>query len=352
MAMEFLMQLSKATFGTFSKVMARSYEIQPSVYWKVLWETGFPFTYNVSNSNTQAYNRTEMNQVVTEVGLCYSYNSLATIYYDPRIWERNEWHVLSQTEIFRSNPLDGDIFAQVMNMNAGYRLYVLDPTEFPDISIPQLEGLNNSYKTLDLTALSIVSTKEVEELSIQQRKCRLPRESNLLSSPVYSYNLCRIECRMKECYRLCKCIPHFYRSNDNYPVCDLEGMHCLDKHSERLVRMIDPNTGVKVPCHCLQLCNEVNYVVDTENSMAWTLGTNLKWGLTKYPKFRLKRGILFGGTELLVAIGGTAGLFFGCSLLSLAEIVYFFTLHLFWFIMKRNKNCHVLRPKASNVCSI
>ncbi|CAH1392429.1 unnamed protein product [Nezara viridula] len=333
----FFTQLSNASFGTFSEVRTSTDEIEPSTYWKVVWKIAFPFTYNVSNSNTEAYNQTEMNQVVTEVGFCYSYNSLATIYNDPKMWERKEWQLLTGLPIFRSSPLDGDIFTQVMNMNAGYRLYILDPTEFPDVSIPQIEGFNNSYKTLDLTALSIVSAKEVEDLSIQQRKCRLPRESNLLTSPVYSYNLCRMECRIKECYGLCKCIPYFYRPTDNYPVCDLDGMHCLDKHSERLVRMIDPNTGRKIPCDCLQLCNEVNYIVDTDNSMPWTLGTNLKWGLTKYPKFRLKRGILFGETELLVAVGGTVGFFFGCSLLSFAEIIYFFTLHLFWFVMYKKR---------------
>lgn len=29
------------------------------------------------------------------------------------------------------------------------------------------------------------------------------------------------------------------------------------------------------------------------------LGTNLKWGLLKYPKMRLKRTILFGFTDVL-----------------------------------------------------
>ena len=98
-----------------------------------------------------------------------------------------------------------------MYTNFCFKIYILDPAEFPDVSIPQLQGFNSSYKTLDLTALSIVSTKEVESLSIQQRKRRLPHESNLLTSPVYSYNLCRMECRMKECHRLCRCVPHFYR---------------------------------------------------------------------------------------------------------------------------------------------
>lgn len=82
--MEFLIQLSEGRYGTFNMVRARIPQIEPSTYWKVIWEIGFPFTYNVSNSNTDAYIQPEMNQVVTEVGFCYSYNSFATIYNDPK----------------------------------------------------------------------------------------------------------------------------------------------------------------------------------------------------------------------------------------------------------------------------
>jgi hypothetical protein len=39
-----------------------------------------------------------------------------------------------------------------------------------------------------------------------------------------------------------------------------------------------------------------------------------------------------------VAIGASAGLFLGCSILSFVEIVYFFSLRLFWFIYKRRFN--------------
>jgi len=35
--------------------------------------------------------------------------------------------------------------------------------------------------------------------------------------------------------------------------------------------------------------------------------------------------------SVTVAIGAVAGLFLGCSILSFVEIIYFFTLRLFWF---------------------
>lgn len=44
-----------------------------------------------------------------------------------------------------------------------------------------------------------------------------------------------------------------------------------------------------------------------------------------WPVIRYKREVLFGWVDLVVAFGGIAGLFLGFSLLSLVEIVYYFT---------------------------
>lgn len=43
----------------------------------------------------------------------------------------------------------------------------------------------------------------------------------------------------------------------------------------------------------------------------------------------MKRELIFAFTDVLVYIGGTAGLFLGCSLLSLTELLYFLTWRFF-----------------------
>lgn len=48
-----------------------------------------------------------------------------------------------------------------------------------------------------------------------------------------------------------------------------------------------------------------------------------------------KRSKLYGHIELLANFGGLLGLFLGISLLSFVEIIYFFTLRIY-FLMKRN----------------
>lgn len=77
----------------------------------------------------------------------------------------------------------------------------------------------------------------------------------------------------------------------------------------------------------------MNYILQEYDSRdEWFLGSNLLWGLKDYPKMRLKRDVIYGFTDLLVYIGGMAGLFLGCSVLSFIEVVYFLTIRLYWFV--------------------
>lgn len=87
-------------------------------------------------------------------------------------------------------------------------------------------------------------------------------------------------------------------------------------------------------CSCLPNCDDVNYILEEYDSREWFLGANLQWGLKDCPKMRLKRDVIFAFTDFLVYIGGMAGLFLGCSVLSFIEIVYFFTIRLYWFVRK------------------
>lgn len=90
-------------------------------------------------------------------------------------------------------------------------MYLHSSNETADFASQRLESPAGSYKTLDISALSIYTSEEAAALKVEQRRCRFLEESNLILSPVYSYNLCRNECRMKLANERCGCVPHFYR---------------------------------------------------------------------------------------------------------------------------------------------
>ncbi|EFA12114.2 Pickpocket protein 11-like Protein [Tribolium castaneum] len=309
---EFLVTLAGATYTNFDTVV--EYEgIAEENYLDILLDLQFEFKPAVSNSggNDKMYT---LQKIVSEMGICYSFNSKLAIYNSPDYWDEGNWDLVEGNETFYVNPLDGEVFANVMNMSTGFDIYVHGPYEVADIASKKLLHLMAiSYKCLYL-----------------QRKCRFYDESNLKHSPAYSYVLCRMECRAALAKRLCGCVPHFYRKLEGEKICNVPGLHCLAKHKEKLILL-------KGECSCLPNCDEVNYIIEDMDTREWFLGSNLQWGLKEYPKMRLRRDIIFGFSDLLVYIGGMAGLFLGCSVLSFIEIVYFFTLRLYWFVIKYGK---------------
>lgn len=85
--------------------------------------------------------------------------------------------------------------------------------EAPDIAVRTFYSTIDIFKSLEVSAISTFSTENVRFLNVEQRKCRFPTESTLVTSPVYSYRLCRNECRMKLARKLCGCVPYFYRAS-------------------------------------------------------------------------------------------------------------------------------------------
>lgn len=69
----------------------------------------------------------------------------------------------------------------------------------------------NTFMQIYVSGLTIFTSNRAKRLGINQRKCRMHDESNLRHSPVYSYVLCRMDCRARLSKTLCGCIPHFYR---------------------------------------------------------------------------------------------------------------------------------------------
>ncbi|KAF5278353.1 hypothetical protein FQA39_LY05842 [Lamprigera yunnana] len=330
---DFLKSLAAANYNTFDKVLPY-YDLPSEQFMDIILKVQYNIKPLVSNSGLQS-NKFFLEKTITEMGICYSFNSNLALYNSPEYWKSNSWIVSKGRPTFYIHPLDGEVFANVVNMSTGFYIYLHGPFEIVDIASKGIYSPDGHFLQLYSTALTIVISENAKILTRKQRKCQLTNESTLKHSPVYSYTLCRMECRITLSKQLCGCVPHFYRHLADERICDVSGLHCLAKYSERLITL-----GKE--CACYPNCNEVNYVVEEQDSKEWFLGSNLQWGLKEYPKMRLRRDVIFRFTDVLVYIGGMAGLFLGCSVLSLIEILYFFTLRLFWFTLNKYKKINVI----------
>lgn len=61
-----------------------------------------------------------------------------------------------------------------------------------------------------------------------------------------------------------------------------------------------------------------------------------KYAIERFSKTIIKRTIIFGIEDLLVSLGGTANLFLGCSIMSGVELIYFFTLRLARYMIRKS----------------
>jgi hypothetical protein len=95
------------------------------------------------------------------------------------------------------------------------QFYYHSPHDVLDVSNNGIPVPENIVTIVRVGALTTYTTPEAHKMSIQQRKCRYPDENNLRISPVYTFNFCQMECRMRIARQKCNCIPHFYRNQGN-----------------------------------------------------------------------------------------------------------------------------------------
>ncbi|XP_059610139.1 pickpocket protein 11 [Phlebotomus argentipes] len=334
---DFVQKLSRATFENFDELSVnRTFGIASSDFMELIWNLSWPFNPDI---NSGLVGKLTLVETITELGICYSINSRVAAYNSFQYRKANGWHLIASGATVTVHPLDGEIYAQIINLSTAYEVYFHAAVDIPDISKRRYSFDDSGYATVELTALEIRTTQDARDLSVSQRRCRFPDEADGLQfSAVYSLNLCRMECRIRMALEVCQCVPHFYpsrsKSGKRHPVCDLAGMKCLAAIKDEIISL-HSNT-MKIKCKCEENCDNSNFFVQSYKSRVWFLGANLQWGISDYPKMQLIRDVLFRFTDLLVYIGGTAGLFLGCSLLSFTEFLYFFTWRLRKFVSVHN----------------
>ncbi|CAF4816472.1 unnamed protein product [Pieris macdunnoughi] len=331
----FLLALANATFTSFDTIPIYK-DVDPTQYLDILLSisTGFKPSLTIGVLGRDL----EIIPTITEMGLCYAINSKVAVYNSPNYLKAKRWDMIKdQNDSLMVHPLDGEVFAHIMNLSSSYYVYVHGPLEGPDIASKYQHSPKMFYMKIYVTAITVYTSPEAASLTIGQRRCRFAHENNLTHFAVYSYTYCKMECRARLCLKYCKCLPYFYRAIGDEKICDIEGLHCLAKHKDALYKLRD-NRGQKISCGCLPICEDVNYVIQSNDIQEWFLGTNLQWGIASYPRMRYRRDIIFGFTDLLVAVGGMAGLFLGCSVLSFLEIIYFLTLRLFYYTRTNLRN--------------
>ncbi|KAG4065620.1 hypothetical protein HA402_012610 [Bradysia odoriphaga] len=172
-------------------------------------------------------------ETVTEMGICFSTNSKVSVYSDYNYWKRNRWDLIKPNNTVYVHQLDGEIYAQLINLSSAYEVYFHGAMEVADIAKHRYSFGALDYTTVELLGLETLTSANARDLTVSQRQCRYTHESEIMmTTPIYSFNLCTRECRMRLASRICGCFPHFYRSRGRRNeklgnICDIQGLLCL-----------------------------------------------------------------------------------------------------------------------------
>ncbi|CAG9107378.1 unnamed protein product [Plutella xylostella] len=157
---------------------------------------------------------------------------------------------------------------------------------------------------------------------IHSRQCRYPDEvprSFIHSYKAYSYGACRLASDTEMLYNHCGCVHPVRDLRYNEKFCNYTGINCLDTYKTQMEEMDTEDT-------CLPSCVEMELkLINIEETLRETgddSDTVVTIRMASLPTLRYVRHLLRTNLDLVVSIGGLAGLFFGASILSVVETFY------------------------------
>ncbi|XP_055530563.1 sodium channel protein Nach-like [Wyeomyia smithii] len=296
----------------------------------------------------------------THVGFCCSFNADKSMYVGQKANSRNTGPVNIRLSgagkhVGLSVTVDiqpGNYMAPIKSFY-GAEVFVHNPQDFPADS--DFEDTLQPGWDVDLcvTPLPISSSSSLRRVPLEQRQCFMENEGKLQSNSQFSLNLCMSECRLRTIIRLCKCVPFFYADfniteAENVPLCTLQSVDCL-RHFRKYFYSLRPPPGVSgqqeanmnlgMDCDCMPSCKFLNYNVQSIASKrkpgslnsSYFGGRNVTNYATLHVHFKdlycvkYRREAFMTWDSLLAAFGGILGLCMGGSVLSIVELLYYFT---------------------------
>lgn len=183
--------------------------------------------------------------VPTEYGLCYSFNSHQA---------RKVSHVQ-----YTNNRITGPGHLN-FNAAADIQLYVHAPIDVPyQLSEGMIREtvLLGHDKELILNVIEVHNDESVQDLSMEQRRCRFADEHVPDRQGIYefySYSSCVVECTVLLQLANCNCTSHFMAvpGRNSLPVCDYRGLICLTRIRDKIMTE-------RKSCECMSSCEEPEY---------------------------------------------------------------------------------------------
>jgi len=248
----------------------------------------------------------------------------------------------------------------------GFRLAFHTAVETPQLSKNFYNIPLREQTVLSVTPKMMYTSKDLNNYDPKSRQCYLRNERKLKFFKIYSKANCELECLSQFVFKQCKCVEFSMPHDNETAVCEDSKLECI--HDAEMMYVIfdlerkllekqlkkDQKKGKKSKkttdalkllesfesCNCLPSCTSLSYDAEVtqtkyaENDDSEFVHAKVIIYFKEAHFNRLKRYELYGWSDFLSNSGGTLGLFLGCSVLSLIELIY----HLMMYCIRKFRN--------------
>ncbi|XP_026472958.1 pickpocket protein 28 isoform X2 [Ctenocephalides felis] len=237
----------------------------------------------------------------------------------------------------------------------GFKVLLHHPAEIPQLSRQYFRVPLNQEVVVAVKPNMMTTAEGLRYYSAHRRQCYFPLERKLRFYKVYTQSNCELECLANFTLQKCGCVEFSMPRTSDMQVCGSGSTECFTtSEDELLAREIaqelrsssslgsSPETG-RTECDCLPACTSIQYEAElSQADFDWArLFMAFKANFSEMPNVTMarvsiffkeaqfitsRRSELYGPVDFLANCGGLMGLFMGVSLLSIIEIFYFITM--------------------------
>ncbi|XP_017077784.1 sodium channel protein Nach isoform X2 [Drosophila eugracilis] len=236
-----------------------------------------------------------------------------------------------------------DSYDPVQSYSYGVKLLIQEVDAFPSAHAAAKFIAFNTETFAALRPQETFCSAAVKALTIKERNCVFQNEFHLRYFSNYVYPNCELNCRVTNMVKFCGCHTYFFdfnRTTDR--ICTFRDIHCLVDNFANII-----TRKKSTQCYCPLTCEHFDYDVQISNfplELNMPVADNFYSGIAKndgilhvfinsFSYRRLRRDLLSNMVTLVSNLGSAFSLFIGMSMLSVVEIIYYFSV-----ILRKNYN--------------
>lgn len=329
----------------------------------ILTEEGSCFTFNMLNSSEIFRDNLDPKFV------SFSHNKVSTNWTTDEGYTTNDDHAYPLRVIGLGDrsgisldlkPTDNDTDYRCRYYERGYKVILHNPGDIPHVFKESFFVPLNDFVQIFVKPRMDTISKGLRSYAPDSRNCLFEDEKVLKFFKVYSQSNCELECLTNYTLEACNCVKFSMPRDSVTPICNVTQRKCSNEAENSLIQhklheilMPEEMTKKTNECNCLPSCTVITYDFEVKQRVSDIPSVAALSVVFKEGKVgTTERSELYGLLEFIGNCGGVLGLLMGVSLLSIIELIYYFTLRLACDVGCRGKqgNGLIIPPVPSRPC--